>query len=686
MSRSMRQSILRFMSRIAESGWFAYATIALLQAKVMLWIWEYRDLTSGDTSYYYSGVFTWLSDAKVNIANSPLYTIFLAALHKLIDNPFWVLTVAQMSIAACASLLALALLRRLLPKYLAWVIAAWWTLLPINFDTLYSVHLFSALFPLAIFVIAAYSKNIYGRGIVLGGLLLTAVLVRIEYGPLFLLWLFAIAGYEIYMYRRQDHPSSPKAYLSAYGLPILLALLIIGAFSARSAADTTGTEKHLESKQSLTFCQTYAYNRKQQEASWKGNPHTECQSLLERDFGRANVTFSQAFLLNPRAMLELIWWNIKLIPSGTQLALFDYYSGGPNPDVVRAKHSPLVWLPFLLILGLGAFAAMVHFIVPCLRKQQSIENAFAWLLMLSTALLVLGIMMMILPRPSYMFPYTLFIMALTGLGLHGLLDRMRISSAVKAWVPLAGILLILFVPSYYDADYVNHFGYKGQRLRQGYDRVHRHITKTPLNPPAVLVIPVNGPDYDSLCNYLGLTCLALDMEGAIPADKMPELASAYPEDFQGKNVYIFYLEDMIWNIASMAKQKKNYPLDYVELHCFSRSGNIMTCKDGIIDLDRGIMNDGSADIPLRAALFVNDGYVIDRRNYRTDQGYFLQFLMRNNKVYMILVADERLFRTNFNQQYLLGNYDRRYFEEVYNDSPPARVLKLKKADADDGEL
>jgi hypothetical protein len=49
-------------------------------------------------------------------------------------------------------------------------------------------------------------------------------------------------------------------------------------------------------------------------------------------------------------------------------------------------------------------------------------------------------------------------------------------------------------------------------------------------------------------------------------------------------------------------------------------------------------------------------------------------------VYMTLVADERLFKTNFNQQFLLGNYDRRYFAEVYNNFPVARVLKVKRTD------
>jgi len=99
--------------------------------------------------------------------------------------------------------------------------------------------------------------------------------------------------------------------------------------------------------------------------------------------------------------------------------------------------------------------------------------------------------------------------------------------------------------------------------------------------------------------------------------------------------------------------------------------------------NRGIINDGTTDIPLRAALFVNDRHVVDQKNYRIDQGYYLQVLMKNNMAYKILVADDRLFRTNFNQQYLLGNYDRRYFEEVYNNFPMARVLKVKTVEAND---
>jgi dolichyl-diphosphooligosaccharide--protein glycosyltransferase len=171
----------------------------------------------------------------------------------------------------------------------------------------------------------------------------------------------------------------------------------------------------------------------------------------------------------------------------------------------------------------------------------------------------------------------------------------------------------------------------------------------------------------------------------LSADKMLKLVFDYPGEFRGDNVRIFYLEDMIWKFPSISvlgtwdfDSQQSNAMEYVQLNCFSINNNVMNCMDGTIDLNRGVMNDGSVDIPLRGALFVNNGYVVSERNYSTNQGYYLQVLMKNNRTFMTLVADERLFWTNFNQQFLLGNYDRRYFEEVYNNYPVARVLKVKR--------
>jgi len=205
------------------------------------------------------------------------------------------------------------------------------------------------------------------------------------------------------------------------------------------------------------------------------------------------------------------------------------------------------------------------------------------------------------------------------------------------------------------------------------------------------MMSTNQQDMVSLLSYLednGFNRLSsVVSKERLSADQMMNLIFDYPKPFQGENVYVIYLQDMLWKVSSMSKfgtwdfnRKKGESMDYVQLNCYSLNNNVMSCMDGTIDLNRGVMNDGSVDIPLRGAVFVNDGYVFDQTDYdnRDDNGYYLQVLMTNNKIRMILVADGRLFRTNFNQQYLLGNYDRRYFEEVYNDVPLARVLKVKR--------
>ena len=199
----------------------------------------------------------------------------------------------------------------------------------------------------------------------------------------------------------------------------------------------------------------------------------------------------------------------------------------------------------------------------------------------------------------------------------------------------------------------------------------------------------NQADMVSLMSYLedhGFNPLSAKIRREkLTADDLMELVFNYPEEFKGENVYVIYLEGMMWKLSSLSyfgtwdfAARTSESLDFVELHCFSMVDNIMRCRDGTIDLNRGFMNDGSVDIPLRAALFVDNGYVVERFDYDRDEGYYLQVLEKNGKVFRIIVADEQLFRTNFNQQYLLGYYDQRYFEEVYNDFPVARVLRVKK--------
>ena len=173
--------------------------------------------------------------------------------------------------------------------------------------------------------------------------------------------------------------------------------------------------------------------------------------------------------------------------------------------------------------------------------------------------------------------------------------------------------------------------------------------------------------------------------GNLSADAMQQLVFSYPGVFRGENIHVLYTEDMIGKFYSISffgnwdfQQQQSEPLKYYTLTCFALENDTLTCKGGTVNLNSGILSDGVNNDPLNAILFVNNGYLVNQIDYRSDQQYYLQILMRDNKIFLVQMVDKRLFHTNFNQQFLLGNYDQRYFEEVYNNFPVARVLHVKE--------
>jgi dolichyl-diphosphooligosaccharide--protein glycosyltransferase len=130
-----------------------------------------------------------------------------------------------------------------------------------------------------------------------------------------------------------------------------------------------------------------------------------------------------------------------------------------------------------------------------------------------------------------------------------------------------------------------------------------------------------------------------------------------------------------WDFSQYSGNSKAYAL----LDYFFQAGNIITYQGGRINLEKGIILDKEVAVPLTATLFIQDGYVVDRIDYAAGKGVYLQVLMSKNQAPRLQVLEEPVFRSNFNQQFILGNFDRRYYEEVYNNFPVARVLRVKNA-------
>ena len=135
--------------RLCESAAFAYATILVLQVKILSGFIRYPELSTFDTSSYFTMAYDWHQRGRTLLSWSPLYTSFYGAFFNLSDDAFVVTAAHRVAIVMILAALVLAFMRRLLPAGIAWLMTAWWVVMPINFHSLYEVHLFAVILVLA---------------------------------------------------------------------------------------------------------------------------------------------------------------------------------------------------------------------------------------------------------------------------------------------------------------------------------------------------------------------------------------------------------------------------------------------------------------------------------------------------------------------------------------------------------
>src|SRR4051794_7932402 len=170
----------KIVSGFEERPILSYAIIIALAAKTVWGMWLYRDLTTGDTSSYFTRAYLWFTSFQGNILWSPLYTSFYGTMLFGTHNVYGATILHRIVIVMLAAVGVLALMRRVASPGIALLVALWWLVLPINFETLYEVHLFSLLPMLLVLIIAASGRGPLYRGIVLALLAATTILVRNE--------------------------------------------------------------------------------------------------------------------------------------------------------------------------------------------------------------------------------------------------------------------------------------------------------------------------------------------------------------------------------------------------------------------------------------------------------------------------------------------------------------------------
>lgn len=439
----------RICKSLSASVWFSYLSIVLLQLKVIWEVWRVRDLSSGDTSYYFLTAHSWFKDGSTLITWSPLYTAFYGAFLHLSSDAAFITRAHRLTIVLVLAVLVLAVMRKFLPNLIAWFMAAWWVVLPIDFDALYEVHLFS-LIPLLLTILTATGGTRIHRGWALACLIATGLLMRNEILIAAVAFAIFILVYEIRQLRTKGSESASFHLFRSYGLP-LVAVLLVTLFFYNRATDPPLLASMLARKHSLNICQTYAFGYQQRHNDWTQSPWTECQSLMKRQFGAQEPSLMEAITANPSAMTKHFGWNVLLIPNGLQMLLFDCMSGKMNPDYVPSTSEPLlagilsIILLSLLIGGSQSLAGREH----SLLTFEIDQRAWGWLVLGCLSAVTLMVIVMQRPRPSYMFPLGITIRVITGFCILSLLPRFSWLPRIERYFGFIAILLIALTPGYY---------------------------------------------------------------------------------------------------------------------------------------------------------------------------------------------------------------------------------------------
>ena len=509
-----RNRVVSRLDEMAVSAWFAYGSLLVIQFKVLWGIWAFRDLTAGDTANYYTDATRWADSFQLNPTFTPLYQVFYGSLQWVIPGPYAVTIVHRVLIVVAASLLVLAVLRRLLPPGIAWVLAVWWALLPVNYDLTTEVHLFILVPALAVVLLAASRSGLAVRSVIFGLLIAYALLVRQEAAVSVVIWFLAWMAYELW-HRSRGRPSpSWKRLAVAFVAPVVAALAL---FTLTLAADPRGVEgaaSRFAAKSRLLTCQTYAYGYVSRRDDFFQEPTVACGTLAEREFGIQRPTMLEAFRANPGAIVDHLLWNLRLTPYGLQSSIFGRSSGSAdlNPDLLPATTGPS-GSDLALVASVVVLAFMLVGLVLLWRDRRRWwltwlrARAWAWLALASFAASSAAVAILIRPRGEYLYPLGVLIFAVIGACAVAIEDRWQWLRKLRPALPLAALVVAVAAPIRYDSDYRTPQTEQGRPLLEAVNRLQSFDELGSTGAQLA-----SSQFQGEICNYLG---------GPAPCESVP---------------------------------------------------------------------------------------------------------------------------------------------------------------------
>ena len=162
-------------------------------------------------------------------------------------------------------------------------------------------------------------------------------------------------------------------------------------------------------------------------------------------------------------------------------------------------------------------------------------------------------------------------------------------------------------------------------------------------------------------------------------------------------VYVFYTFDMFVSYGSMrflggsgqstAFQRGSVGIRW--LPCERLVDDRAYCSEQIFDLRTGSIERHrvapgltAKPVSLRRTVMIKDGHVVRQRDYTENPDSVqltMEIVLTAGILADIYLLDEPAFQSNLNQMFMLGRFDDKLFEEVYNDFPHARAFRVRAA-------
>jgi hypothetical protein len=244
---------------------------------------------------------------------------------------------------------------------------------------------------------------------------------------------------------------------------------VIVPFYARAAVKFPELAARFDAKQNLTFCQPFAFGYMQRNPDWDKSPWTDCEELMRENFGVSDLSFLESARRNPEATLEHVAWNLRLVPNGLELLLFNRVGGRTNPDYVHVVvGSRATQAMGLLSLGLVIVAAWR---VWPRRRQLWMDvlqpPAWGWVLLGCVVLATVPVILTQRPRPSYLLAAGVAMQAFLALCAYASISTLPLRRWIERGSAVGLVIAVLGIAPIYGPDYVHVLGgHSGQLLTQ----------------------------------------------------------------------------------------------------------------------------------------------------------------------------------------------------------------------------